>query len=303
MVRAICRRTFFFSIINTHTHTPLLSLHFTFHRRIVLLPDGHKEGYGDHISIYLSVANKKSLADGKEVHAIYRFFLFDQIRGKYLTVQVIIRNARRFDSVKYKWGFSKFISLQEFEDPTNGFLVDGTCILGAEVYVIWSSGHVIQSPGVRECLSISNFENVTYNYKWKVTGFSELVDDHCFSDTFDVGSYKWRLCLYPKGDSDNRGCSLSFFLDLMDPPKNFSAQHVKAEYTITLNDQINKKHHIHIDTNWFGPSTWHSWGWGSFIQLKDLKDRAKKGFIVDDCCEFEARMTLFCNTHLKPLHF
>ncbi|KAK1368330.1 hypothetical protein POM88_034422 [Heracleum sosnowskyi] len=54
-----------------------------------------------------------------------------------------------------------------------------------------------------------------------------------------------RLCLFPNGDSDNRGCSLSVFLELTDPLfDDSSADHVKAKYKITLNDQINKKHHI-----------------------------------------------------------
>nr|XP_017240051.1 PREDICTED: MATH domain and coiled-coil domain-containing protein At3g58210-like [Daucus carota subsp. sativus] len=142
--------------------------------------------------------------------------------------------------------------------------------------------------------------NVIYNYTWKLTHFSELVDDECFSDAFDIGSYKWRLYLKPNGDADNRGCNLSLYVEMMDPPDNSSDEHVKAEFKITLKDQINMKHYIKRGTNWFGPSTLHSWGWGSFIPLKNLHDRAK-GFIVEDCCKFEAQITLLCKTHLKPL--
>lgn len=56
------------------------------------------------------------------------------------------------------------------------------------------------------------------------------------------------------------------------------------------------------DTLWFsfGASTANVWGWESFMQLEELRDKAK-GFIVDDCCVIEAELTLLCATRQKAL--
>ncbi|KAL0388942.1 UNVERIFIED_CONTAM: Squamosa promoter-binding-like protein 1 [Sesamum radiatum] len=44
-------------------------------------------------------------------------------------------NGRRFHQMKPEWGFDKFIPHSAFNDSTNGYLVNDTCVFGAEVYV------------------------------------------------------------------------------------------------------------------------------------------------------------------------
>ena len=96
-----------------------------------------------------------------------------------------IGSVRRFDRMKYRWGLSKFISLEDFNAPASGFLVNDTCFIGAEVYVI-------QSPSICESLSMLNFDDdISFKYTWKLTGFSGLVDECCYSDEFAFGNYKW----------------------------------------------------------------------------------------------------------------
>lgn len=115
-----------------------------------------------------------------------------------------IGDVKRYDSVKYQWGVI-FISLQEFKDPINGYLVNDTCVLGAEVYVV-------RRPVLQQRLSISNMVNVIYNYTWKLTHFSELVDDECFSDAFDIGSYKWYFHFQASSCSQFVFCTLPQYL-------------------------------------------------------------------------------------------
>lgn len=104
-------------------------------------------------------------------------------------------DVRRFDRVKSEWGFSKFLSLEDFNQPTNGYLVKDTCFVGAEVYVI-------HSLGVGKCLSLEKFENLSYKHTWKLSRISECSEkyggysDLCwYSDEFYVGSYKWYFLL------------------------------------------------------------------------------------------------------------
>lgn len=88
--------------------------------------------------------------------------------------------------MKYEWGFSKFITSQDFEEPTNGFLVDDTCFFGVEVF----STEGPRLCQLDECLSISEVVNISGKYVWEVNQFSELEEDH-YSDEFCIGGYTW----------------------------------------------------------------------------------------------------------------
>jgi hypothetical protein len=57
-------------------------------RRLVLYPNGKKNSNGNgHISLYLAISTTKDLHLGWEVNANITFFVFDQIRDKYLCIQ------------------------------------------------------------------------------------------------------------------------------------------------------------------------------------------------------------------------
>ncbi|KAL6186092.1 hypothetical protein ACLB2K_042214 [Fragaria x ananassa] len=47
--------------------------------------------------------------------------------------------------------FDKLMPLKEFTDATNGYLIGGTCVLGAEIFVCKE-----RTKGIRECLSRTN---------------------------------------------------------------------------------------------------------------------------------------------------
>ncbi|KAL3824143.1 hypothetical protein ACJIZ3_020172 [Penstemon smallii] len=84
--------------------------------------------------------------------------------------------ARRFHAVKTEWGFPNFISKQSLVDPSNGFIVDDKCIVGAEVFVI-------KSQGVIERLSLLKV-GLPYERTWNIPDFSqsaiELVSEIMF---------------------------------------------------------------------------------------------------------------------------
>ena len=43
---------------------------------------------------------------------------------------------KRFHKMKTKWGFAQLVPRGTFKEPSNGYLVDDTCVFGAEVFVI-----------------------------------------------------------------------------------------------------------------------------------------------------------------------
>jgi hypothetical protein len=62
-------------------------------RKLVLYPNGENNGNGKgHVSLYLAIAVTNDLPLGWEVNVNIRFFLFDQIRDKYLSIQGSAQN-------------------------------------------------------------------------------------------------------------------------------------------------------------------------------------------------------------------
>ncbi|GFP92917.1 hypothetical protein PHJA_001436000 [Phtheirospermum japonicum] len=79
--------------------------------------------------------------------------------------------------MKTEWGFSKFISKNDLTHPSNGYLIDDKCVFGAE-------------------------------QEFKIANFSTLKDKWT-SDEFTVGGHKWEIWVYPNGNGEASGRSLS----------------------------------------------------------------------------------------------
>lgn len=100
-------------------------------------------------------------------------------------------NGRRFNELKLEWGFDEFISLEAFNDVTNGYLVGDTCVFGAEVSVCSK-----RITGQGECLLMRN-NPISYKHVWKVENFSKLKDVLNESEPFTAGDHKWYQILTP----------------------------------------------------------------------------------------------------------
>nr|DAD27460.1 TPA_asm: hypothetical protein HUJ06_028928 [Nelumbo nucifera] len=162
-----------------------------------------------------------------------------------------------------KRGFTHLISLETFNDPSNGYLVEDTCYFGAEVFV--SKNH-----GEGECLSMTKGP-VSCSHTWKIEKFSLLCEKQ-YSKEFSVADFPWKILLYPRGDSKEKDRSLSFI----------------SGPCLRVKDQIRDIHWDHQAKRWFD-KTGYSWGWAEFMPLSSLKDKSK-GFLVNDLCIVEAHI-------------
>ncbi|ESR46024.1 hypothetical protein CICLE_v10003625mg [Citrus x clementina] len=203
----------------------------------------------DHISLYLAVADTSSLTFGWEVYAVFRLFLLYQNQDSYL--------ERRFNGVKLEWGFDQFIPLEAFNDASNGYLVDDTCVFVAE-------------------------------FVWMVENFSKLDERRQESQVFCAGEHKWKIVLYPMGNGCGDGDHLSLFLAFED--STLEAIKVYARYTLRIFDQVGAKHKSFQDSNWFlTPES--SWGWPRFVSLSEFNE-PETGFLVNDVCVVEAEVAV-----------
>ncbi|XP_057990311.1 uncharacterized protein LOC110672902 [Hevea brasiliensis] len=257
--------------------------------KLVLYPSGNvKRGGNDHISLYVAIAEENAIPPGSQVDVILRFSIYDHIRDKYLTIQD--DKMRRYHSLKTENGFDQLISLKMFNDSSNGYVDDDCCVFGTEI-------HVIKCEGKGERFSIVE-EPDDGAFTWMIEKFSTLQKTRNRSEEFSLANHKWRLLLYPKGDSMARGKSVSLFLELL----NNSAhphQRVYTEYKLTVKDQVRESHHEITGSDWFNSKSGEdSWGCSEFMPLNDIYN-ASKGFLVDDTLIVEAQISLLAD--VEPL--
>ncbi|KAJ4721565.1 Ubiquitin carboxyl-terminal hydrolase 12 [Melia azedarach] len=201
--------------------------------KLVLYPNGNKsKSVEDHISLYLALtADTSSLPLGWEICVVFRFFLLDQNIGKYLIVEDALEKEKCFHEMKLEWGFDEFIHLKQFNDTCNGYLVDDTCVFGADVFVTKET-----SSGKGQCFSMITDAHSS-KHVWKVENFSKLTGPVYNSGVFEAGGQEWEMYLCPKGIFPDDYVSLYLGFVGITPASN-----VFTEYTLRIHDQVKAKH-------------------------------------------------------------
>ncbi|KAJ0105627.1 hypothetical protein Patl1_19260 [Pistacia atlantica] len=198
--------------------------------KLSLYPSGDKQKDGEgFISIYLALTETSSFSSGWDVNVVFNFFILDQLQNKYIVVQEWIE--RRYHAMKTEWGITKFIDLEMFHNPLKGYLIDDTCVFGAEVFVV-------KSTFKGERLSMVK-EPTTYFYTWKVSNFSTLSSDQ-YHYSMSFGDQKWQFGFNPRGVGEGKGSYISLYLfipasSIPDSTKLF------VNFILRVKDQMNGK--------------------------------------------------------------
>ncbi|KAL6190771.1 hypothetical protein ACLB2K_037165 [Fragaria x ananassa] len=215
--------------------------------KLVLFPSGNKKhNVKDNISLYLEMGGQKAIDSVSIVTVDYKFYLLNRQKEKKTYLVLEDANKREKKYCFYRTivgglaGFDRFISLEDFTDASNGYLIDDTCEFGADVFVSKS-----RSKGKGELVSM-NLNTVMCKHTWKVTDFSKLQTPSCYSQPFIAADQKycaWKLILYPRGLGIGKGSHLSVFLHVHEPENQLPIDSkILAEYTIRILDQIHGKH-------------------------------------------------------------
>ncbi|THF99090.1 hypothetical protein TEA_024263 [Camellia sinensis var. sinensis] len=187
--------------------------------------------------------------------------------------------VRRFHGMKREWGFAQLLPLSTFNDAANGYLIRDTCVFGAEVFVINYTGR-------GECLTLG--KELDNTHTWKIDNFSSLDGKIHFSDVFTIGNHKWKLWLYPKGDSLEKDKWLSLYL-VLDNWNTFpSERKTYSKFSLRIRNQYNDQHVEFTASNCFSASNFAG-GVSSFLSLTDLHD-ASMGFLVNDTLIVQAKV-------------
>ena len=92
---------------------------------------------------------------------------------------------KRFHGMKTTWGFARLLSHETLKDPCNGYIVDDSCVFGAEVFVIKHTGN-------GETLSLLKAPQISNaSFTWEIEKLSDLDKDLYESKVFTVGGRNW----------------------------------------------------------------------------------------------------------------
>ncbi|KAK9934084.1 hypothetical protein M0R45_021241 [Rubus argutus] len=169
------------------------------------------------------MAGEISLQSDWEICVDFRLFLLDQKKGKYLVLEDAFAKENCFHGEMLRSpGFDNLMSLEEFTDASNGYVVDDTCVFGAEV-----------------------------------EQFSKLKAEYYVSKTFNAGDQKWQILLYPKGYGEGNGTHLSIFLSLADWKPTPPVSKIFAVFSLSIVDQKHADHETWTSKHCFTTKSRH----------------------------------------------
>ncbi|KAK2650728.1 hypothetical protein Ddye_018217 [Dipteronia dyeriana] len=263
--------------------------------KLILYPQGDKTYDGKaNISLNVAIDESNSFPNNNWIVCAYlKFFILDQKTKKYLTIQETKGALKYFDNLRNEHGCAQLISLDELNDPCNGYLVNDCCVFGVEVFVIQPAS------GNEETLTMVKEPNGR-THTWLIKNFSKLNDNLQYSDEFTVGGRKWNLKLFPKGIKSDMGKSLSLYIwlsDLKSVIPVIPERKVYAEYKLRIVDHSRIKKVEKQASHWFDSN--RDWGFSNFISLKELHE-LDNGYLNDDTLIVEVEFDVISVTKVRP---
>ncbi|GAB4852802.1 hypothetical protein Ancab_040562 [Ancistrocladus abbreviatus] len=238
------------------------------YRVLSIYPNGKQEDNGkDHISLYLKLVEK--LGHGRSINATYKFFIYDYRRKIYLVVQEL--QVQHFDDIENEQGISRVLSLSNFTNTSNGFLMNDCCMFRVEVTTM-------NTIAQNACLRALNAQRDN-TFSWPIQHFSKLNEDE-YSDQFTMEGHSWKLLIHPRGFGSGKGKSLSMFLVLIDFSDLTNGRKLHARMELRLKNLRSGPHSSQIISAWYTRS-FFSWGHDNVASLCDLHN-LEKGFKIDD---------------------
>ncbi|XP_024006522.1 MATH domain and coiled-coil domain-containing protein At2g05410 [Eutrema salsugineum] len=115
-------------------------------------------------------------------------------------------------------------------------------------------------------------------FTWVIKNFSSLQSKRIYSDIFVVGSCRWRLVAYPKGN--DMANHISLFLAVSNSEILPVGWRIHAKYSFTIVNQLSDKlsRHEESQQKWYDQNAL-AWGYRNIITLTKLND--KEGFLVN----------------------
>ncbi|GAB4852955.1 hypothetical protein Ancab_040574 [Ancistrocladus abbreviatus] len=171
----------------------------------------------------------------------------------------------------FEWGIAQALHIEDFKDERNGLLVNNSCRIGAEVYVITNTAIVA-------CLSLLPKRTLRTN-TWPINNFSKLDNEEHLT-RFTVEGRSWKLLLYPSGNQTGRGRHLSLYLELEDHVDLTGGEKLYVECLLSITDQLSGNNHTRTIGSWFDSNNYCR-GFNKFLSLTKLNN-SNNGYRHED---------------------
>ncbi|XP_047982846.1 ubiquitin C-terminal hydrolase 13-like isoform X2 [Salvia hispanica] len=129
----------------------------------------------------------------------------------------------------------------------------------------------------------------TAKFTWKIDFFSKITTKKLYSGIFDLGDYKWRILIFPKG---NNADQLSMYLDVADSAGLPYGWTRYAHFSLAIVNQVHSKYSVRKETQHQFSARENDWGFTAFMPLRELHDPSR-GYLVNDTCIVEAEVAVY----------
>lgn len=143
-------------------------------------------------------------------------------------------------------------------------------------------------------------------FTFKFENFSKPMPNKFASPWRDIGGYKWRFLIFPRGNQTKS--HLSLYLECGGPVQNLQyswAAHIfsqSAKFNLICINQYDSSKNIVKSAEHRFTDNESDWGFKEFIKL-DVLQRPENGFLVEDNVIFGAQVTLVADAALETNFF
>ncbi|XP_048137625.1 MATH domain and coiled-coil domain-containing protein At3g58340-like [Rhodamnia argentea] len=134
-------------------------------------------------------------------------------------------------------------------------------------------------------------------FSWTIGGFTRNAR-RLDSVAFTVSGCKWRILVFPKGNSTDH---LSIFLDVADSATLPNGCTGDAKFGLSVIDQINNVRSITKGTQYVFTARQSNWGYKHFIPLTELHN-STGGYLANDTLVIKAEVCVQAVTPLVNIH-
>ncbi|TYH51044.1 hypothetical protein ES332_D10G247300v1 [Gossypium tomentosum] len=119
---------------------------------------------------------------------------------------------------------------------------------------------------------------------WRIENFSTIQDKKLCSENFTVDGNKWRILIFPKGNTADH---LSIYLGVANSSTLPAGWSRYAHFGLAVINQFDRELSIAGVTTQVFDVNGPDWGFTSFLPLTELHN-PKRGYLVNDACLVEA---------------
>ncbi|KOM52384.1 hypothetical protein LR48_Vigan09g104300 [Vigna angularis] len=152
-------------------------------------------------------------------------------------------------------------------------------------------GVVSDAPEMEESWSSAESQTMdslsSGRFTWTIKNFSTLTKK-IYSEVFYVGGHKWKILLFPKGNSVDH---LSLYLDVADSMMLAPGWSRFAQFCLTVVNQFNTQYSFRKESQHLFNARESDWGFTNFMPLAELCDPSR-GYCVNDTCIVEADVAI-----------